>query len=98
MSKKSKAISKQKNLIAKRAKRAANKAMYESWKRTGENTKSTRFRRGRKKKANSTKGMHLISDCGNIACRKCYEVTNAGVYPIGRPFTVRGKEQKKKVA
>lgn len=94
MSKSSKAVSKSKNLQAKRAKKAANRATYESWKRLGENTKSTRAK-SKKKKKSLNKGKHLTADCGNIACRKCYKVTNTGVYPINRPFSIRGVVLKK---
>ena len=98
MSKKSKAVSKQNNLNAKRAAKAANKAKYDSWKRLGENTKSGRNKRKNSKKKGKSKGQHLTLDCGNIACRKCYKVTNLGVYPISRPFSVRGVLTLKKAA
>ena len=98
MSKKSKAVSKQNNLNAKRAQKAANKAKYESWKRLGENTKSGRNKRKNANKKSKFKGQHLVADCGNIACRKCYKVTNLGVYPINRPFSVRGALTLKKAA
>lgn len=83
MSKKSKSISKQKNLREKQAKKAAMRAQYESYKRSGENTKSTRSRR-KNKRVKRTKGLHLITHCGNPACKKCFKVTDTGVYAITR--------------
>lgn len=92
MSKSSKAKTKNDNLQKKRALKAANKAKYETWRRLGENTKSRRVTiRGRKKRGKD-KGKHLIADCGNIACKKCYTHTKKGVYPIGRLFSIRGAD------
>jgi len=82
MSKKSKAISKQKNLQKKRAIKAANKAKYDVWKRNGENTKSTRAVRKKRTMKSPNKGRHLISHCGNPACTKCFNHTDKGVYAI----------------
>ena len=84
MSKKSKAASKQKNLQAKRARKQANRAMYQAWAAKGENAKSSRSRKG--KKANqSTKGLHLVAHCGNIACRKCFtQDVKGNIYSITR--------------
>lgn len=84
MSKKSKSISKQKNLREKQAKKASQRALYESYKRSGENTKSSRNKKSNRKNKKSTKGLHLIAHCGNIACRKCFKVTETGVYSITR--------------
>lgn len=90
MSKKIKAASKDKRLREKQARKAANRALYASRARMGENTKNSRTARKAKKKGKGKdKGKHLIADCGNIACKKCYTHTDKGVYPIGRPFTVR---------
>ena len=68
MSKKSKKLAKQKNLMKKRAKRAANRAKYDAWRDAGENSKSKRFR-NKIKKVNTIS--HPNGPCGNIGCKKC---------------------------
>lgn len=98
MSKKSKSLSKQANLRAKQAKKAANRALYDSRKRMGENTKSSRSVRKSRGRKGKEKGKHLVAYCGNIACMKCHTHTNKGVYPIGRQFSVRGVATLKRAA
>ena len=83
MSKKSKSLSKQKNLREKQNKKTANKALYASYIRSGENSKRSRTaRNSRKKGRGRDKGKHLIAHCGNPACKKCFKVTETGVYAI----------------
>lgn len=72
MSKKSKKATKQKNMQAKRAKKDANRAMYQERARQGVNSKSKRSVKRGKGKNTSTKGKHEILNCGNPACSKCY--------------------------
>lgn len=79
MSKKSKALTKEKNLAKKRAIKAANKAKYSAWRVAGENSKSTRAVRKNKSKRHSNKGKHLIAHCGNLACKKCFTHDEKGV-------------------
>jgi hypothetical protein len=99
MSKKTKPASKEKRLREKQARKAANKALYASRARMGENTKSSRTaRKAKKKKSGKDKGKHLIADCGNIACKKCYTHTDKGVYPKSRPFSIRGVVNLKRAA
>ena len=71
MSKKSKKASKIKNLAAKRARKAANKARYEELRRTGQNSKSKRARSAGKKKRLANAKSHPNGTCGNIGCKKC---------------------------
>jgi hypothetical protein len=72
MSKASKKETKQKNLIEKRKRKAANRARYDNLAKLGQNTKSTRARRSLKKKGSKLKGTHPYNPCGNLACKKCY--------------------------
>lgn len=74
MSKKAKLLAKEKRLQKKRAIKAANKAKYLAWKQAGENTKSYRNRQKSKKNAKSYKGLHPFF-CGNLACAKCFIVS-----------------------
>lgn len=71
MSKKIKAKTKQKNLIAKRARKAANRAKYDELKRTGQNRKSRRsiFQSKKTKKVRTVS--HPDGPCGNIGCVRC---------------------------
>lgn len=70
MSKKSKRETKEKNLQAKRARKAANRAKYAELRRLGINGKS---KRSVKKKDRRVKLVdHSDGHCGNIACKKCF--------------------------
>ena len=70
MSKKSKARSKLKRLQQKQDRKAARKALYEAYKKAGQNTKSKRFRVNQKKVFKNLK--HAVSFCGNLGCNKCH--------------------------
>lgn len=70
MSKASKALSKQRNMSAKRARKAANRAKYQELAKSGQNSKSKRaLATGRNKKVNVFG--HSITPCGNIGCLRC---------------------------
>jgi hypothetical protein len=71
MSKKSKALNKQKNLAKKRAKKAAMRAQYDAWKIAGTNTKSKRAIQTAKKTRRANSISHPEGNCGNIGCRRC---------------------------
>ena len=83
MSKKSKSASKERNKKAKQARKQANRTMYQSWAKSGENQKGTRSNK-KKRASQSNKGLHLIAHCGNIACRKCFAVSSTSVFSITR--------------
>lgn len=72
MSKKSKIASKDKRLAKKRAIKLANKAKYESWAKSGENTKSKRNRSSSRKNRLAKAFSHKTGHCGNLACKRCY--------------------------
>jgi hypothetical protein len=76
MSRKAKAEGKKKRLSKKRARKAAQKALYEARMRAGQNSKSKRYqlrwRKGRK--ARSLGGDHSRGPCGNIGCKHCNPV------------------------
>jgi len=75
MSKKCKNASREKRLMKKRAQKAANQAKYQSWAAAGENSKSFRNRK-KSKGSKKQKGLHTaFAHCGNIACLKCFSVT-----------------------
>ena len=71
MSKKAKKASKDKNRIAKTARKRANRALYDSRRDSGTNSKSLRARQNSKKGRSTEKGKHNIANCGNLACQKC---------------------------
>jgi len=71
MSKKIKNAQKQKNLIAKRARRAANRARYDKLRDQGLNHKSKRSVAQGKKKKRAKSISHKDGACGNIACKRC---------------------------
>lgn len=72
MSKRSKAITKDKNLQAKRARKAANRAKYKALMEAGKNSKSKRSVRFGKKSRKIQTVDHPNGQCGNIACKKCF--------------------------
>lgn len=88
MSKKSKKASKEKNLQAKRARRAANKARYQKMREAGQNSKSKRaVSRGKvTKKAGGVS--HPEGNCGNNGCKRCTKQHNTGVTPYRKPVKV----------
>lgn len=65
---------KQKRLQAKRARKAANRAEYESRKFAGINNKSKRSLLAAKKKKLRPKFKHAVANCGNIGCKKCNHI------------------------
>ena len=71
MSKKIKLENKKRNLLAKRARRAANKARYAELRRLGINSKSVRARRSGKRKL-ATSVDHPNGPCGNVGCKQCF--------------------------
>jgi hypothetical protein len=83
MSKKCKAASKAKNLSAKRSRKIANKAMYAKWRDSGHNTKSFRGRKTLNKVKPAKTAKHLVGDCGNVGCKRCYPGLN-----YQRPYKV----------
>jgi hypothetical protein len=58
------------------ARKLAQKALYEVWKREGRNTKSKRvkLRTARTKKTKIRLARHRSGPCDNIGCRKCNPV------------------------
>lgn len=72
MSKTSKAKTKQSNLQAKRARKAANRAYYASLRVAGKNGKSVRSIRAGKKSRKRNTVDHPNGACGNIACARCF--------------------------
>lgn len=70
MSKKSKKLQKERQLSKKRAKRNANKLLFQERARLGQNTKSTRALRSNKKNKRHMSS-HPFGQCGNIGCKKC---------------------------
>jgi hypothetical protein len=72
MSKKSKALQKQKNLIEKRKRKASNRARYDALREAGQNSKSVRSRRNSKTSKKKIAFPHAMDDCGNYGCKKCY--------------------------
>lgn len=82
MSKKSKKAARNKRLLAKRAKKAAQKARYQKFAEMGKNTKSKRFRAKGKKTAR--KKDHPNGPCGNVGCIKCFGINF-------KPFLEKGK-------
>lgn len=72
MSKKIKKATKEKNLQAKRARKAANKAKYAALMAAGKNNKSIRSLRAGKRSRKAVGVDHPNGHCGNIACLKCF--------------------------
>jgi len=72
MSKKCKNASKLKRLQQKRARRAANKARYQTMARAGENSKSKRFVKRGKAGKKAGQLSHSEGHCGNTACLRCF--------------------------
>lgn len=55
------------------ARKAAQRALYEQWKKEGRNTKSKRvkLRAQRLRKKTVRLGRHREGPCGNIGCKRC---------------------------
>lgn len=71
MSKKSKSRAKQRRLTQKRNRKAAMKAQYEAWARSGQNKKSKRFKQRVKTEKKARMSSHAEGRCGNIGCMNC---------------------------
>ena len=71
MSKKAKSAAKKRRRSKKRAMKAAQKALYESRKREGINTKSKRVRLRAKRTRKLRLVKHRTGPCGNVGCREC---------------------------
>jgi hypothetical protein len=75
MSKASKSRARERRAQAKRSRKMSNRALYQSWAKAGENTKSFRNRKRTKKitrYSQTDKGKHLTL-CGNPACTRCFD-------------------------
>lgn len=57
--------------MAKVSQKRANRAKYDAWRDSGNNSKSFRAKKRSNKKGSSEKGKHLVSNCGNQGCQKC---------------------------
>ena len=84
MSKKSKAKAKRKRRDKKRARKATQQALYDSYKKQGINTKSKRARKSAKNKGPKATN-HLDGRCGNIGCIKCHGVHMKPYLRKGKP-------------
>ena len=71
MSKGAKKRQKEKRLVIKRGRKAANKAHYEELQRLGQNQKSKRAKGQAKRKKRINTISHPNGPCGNIGCKKC---------------------------
>jgi len=71
MSKKAKKANSDKRKMAKQAKKRANRALYDSRRDAGTNSKSFRARKKAKGGKSQGKGKHLVPNCGNLGCQKC---------------------------
>jgi hypothetical protein len=71
MGKKGKKLRSDKKKAAKKSLKARNRAYYDSLRDSGNNSKRAK-RKAKKKGGTGNKGKHLIHNCGNIGCQKCY--------------------------
>jgi hypothetical protein len=71
MSKKAKSESKKRRRSKKAAMKSAQKALYESRKREGQNTKSKRVQLRAKRKKRVRLVRHRLGRCGNVGCKTC---------------------------
>lgn len=80
MSKKIKKAQKAKNAAAKRARRDANRDMYQRWAADGNNQKDkTKGRAKKRRLVNTTShknGGYLTNPCGNLGCKHCHPEYN----------------------
>jgi hypothetical protein len=69
----------------KKARKLAQKALYEQWKKDGCNTKSKRvkLRAARLRKKSIRLQRHADGPCGNIGCRKCNPIPQ-NLHPPGQ--------------
>jgi len=108
MSKKSKKASKDKNRLAKQARKRANRSLYDARRDSGTNSKSFRARKNKKQKRSTEKNKHTINNCGNLGCQKCNpserkpevfisvkEMLKAIKLPVAKKQSVGGNQTKK---
>jgi hypothetical protein len=76
MSKKAKQASKQKNLMAKRARKAANRSRFQKMRESGQNSKTKHSRAVNKRDRKVKNVDHADGHCGNFACTKCFPNVN----------------------
>lgn len=89
MSKTARTRKRNEKMIRKRQEKAARKALYASLAGTSRKAK----RQGRKSAlAGTYKGAHVMVDCGNPGCAKCYPKTSVLIHNRG------GNPRRKKVA
>lgn len=72
MSKKAKKLAKEKNLMLKRRKKASQRALYDSYRDSGNNSKTLRARKANSKNKKANMFSHPEGQCGNIGCGKCF--------------------------
>jgi len=84
MSKKSRQKRALKRKGEKRARKAAKKAQYEMWARSGQNKKSKRFVLRSKRAVKINVKKHQVAMCGNVGCKKCFPELNANFPPQAR--------------
>jgi hypothetical protein len=73
MGKKGKKLRSDAKKLKKKAEKARNKAYYEGLRLSGNNSKRDKNKKKKGKgKRSGDKGKHLIHNCGNIGCQKCY--------------------------
>ena len=82
---------KDKRAKEKQSRKAAQRALYESYKDQGITKNSKRFKRNSKKQKSilSTK-IHPVGSCGNVGCRRCHGVNfnqflDKNNVPVGMP-------------
>lgn len=95
MSKKSKRASHERNKLAKRARKQANRLRYQSMAESGDNSK--RVGTARKRRSN-LKGTHPFTPCGNLACKRCYERTESGIHRKKTVVTPTAKKKRRAVS
>lgn len=81
MSKKCKSEAKKRRLAKKRGRKAAEKAKYDAWKASGQNTKSKRVKLRAKRTRRVRSVSHRTGPCGNIGCKQCNPIlANLGAH------------------
>ena len=71
MSKKAKSEAKKRRRSKKAAMKSLQRALYETRKREGQNTKSKRVKLRAKRKKRVRLTRHRLGRCGNVGCTKC---------------------------
>ena len=89
MSKKCKAEAKKRRLAKKRARKAAQKALYEARMRAGQNSKSKRVKLRAKRSRLVKSRVHARGLCGNIGCSRCHPGPWNLTTPVHRHATVQ---------